>query len=174
MPVRTYEFRERGSFWPAFLTMLGMVVGLLVVIIALYTVTDGAIDIPTPLLVGLTVGLSGSVLVMFGKKRVVIIGNGWLSVSDGKQELARVALPDIARARIYFKRVRNLELTNRSGHQLLLSPFPASHTPDEIVDYLRVLLPHLEQANPVMKVRKLRHERIIDFPPPRGWNQSGA
>ncbi len=169
--MRSFEFRERGSFWPAFLTMLGIIVGLLVAIIALYTVTDGAIDIPTPLLAGITAGLSGSVLIWFGKKRVVTIGNGWLSVSDGKQELARVPLPDIARARIYFKRVRNLELTNRSGHQLLLSPFPASKIPDEIVDFLRVQLPHLEQPGLAMKNRKLRTERIIDFPPQRGWNQ---
>ncbi len=84
-----------------------------------------------------------ALLYFSGPRRVLHIGHGMLVFSSTSQELARIPLRNLARARVYSRNRRPLiELTDCFGQVLEIHGFPPLRLADHIADQLASRLPH--------------------------------
>ncbi|MDO5094157.1 MAG: hypothetical protein Q4D79_12240 [Propionibacteriaceae bacterium] len=99
--------------------------------------------------------------------RVIQISNGQLVLSDGRGDLDRIMIQDIAHVRITGM-ARTIELFDRTGRQrFALTPNQFTQAQgDKALDYLRTLAPHIENREEFGKRQNKFTNRYVDFPPP--------
>lgn len=98
--------------------------------------------------------------------RVIQISNGQLALTDGRNELDRLMLHDIAHIRITGM-AHTIEVFDRTGRRrLALTPHGVQGQGDKILDYLRTLMPHIEHREELGNRKNKFTNRYVDFPPP--------
>lgn len=174
--MKSFTIRVASPAWLS-VTVSVIYVGVLIALVVAYfqffmDLTDGIRGLVVFVAAVLLAPLFG-ILWLLCPTRVLEIGNGELMLTDGRVQLTRIALSDIAHVQVTEPR-RFFQLYDRMGGlRMDLRPYGTANEIDKAVDYLRTQLPHLENQESTQKGQVRFVNRYVDFPPPMagtpGW-----